>query len=216
MTETVHHLATRASYDRVAEDYDRLLRDELANMPFDRAMLGVFAERVLDGGGGLVGDLGCGTGRITTHLEKLGLDAFGIDLSPRMVAVARQAYPALRFEVGSMTGLDLRDGELAGALAWYSTVHTPPGELPVVFAEFHRVLAPGGHLLMAFKVGDECVHLDHAYGHELALDVYRHPPQRISELLVRAGFEEVARLVRAADGPGERTPQAYLLARRPV
>ncbi len=93
MTETVHHLATRASYDRVAEDYDRLLRDELANMPFDRAMLGVFAERVLDGGGGLVGDLGCGTGRITTHLEKLGLDAFGIDLSPRMVAVARQAYP---------------------------------------------------------------------------------------------------------------------------
>lgn len=216
MTETVHHLTTRASYDRVAEDYDRLLRDELASMPFDRAMLGVFAERVLDGGGGLVGDLGCGPGRITTYLEKLGLDAFGIDLSPRMVAVARQAYPALRFEVGSMTGLDLRDGVLAGALAWYSTVHAPPEELPVIFAEFHRVLAPGGHLLMAFKVGDECVHLDHAYGHELALDVYRRPPERISELLGRAGFEEVARLVRAADGLRESTPQAYLLARRPL
>ncbi|MET8782903.1 class I SAM-dependent methyltransferase [Streptomyces sp. NPDC004589] len=216
MTETVHHLTTRASYDRVAEDYDRLLRDELASMPFDRAMLGVFAERVLGGGGGLVGDLGCGPGRITTYLEKLGLDAFGIDLSPRMVAVARQAYPALRFEVGSMTGLDLRDGVLAGALAWYSTVHTPPEELPVIFAEFHRVLAPGGHLLMAFKVGDECVHLDHAYGHELALDVYRRPPERISELLGRAGFEEVARLVRAADGLRESTPQAYLLARRPL
>ncbi|GAA3788188.1 class I SAM-dependent methyltransferase [Streptomyces chiangmaiensis] len=216
MTETAHHRTTRASYDEVAEDYDRLLRDQLANMPFDRAMLGVFAERVLDGGGGLVGDLGCGPGRITTYLEKLGLDAFGIDLSPQMVAVARQAYPGLRFDVGSMTALDLRDGSLAGALAWYSTVHTPPEELPAVFSEFHRVLAPGGHLLMAFKVGDECVHLDHAYGHDLSLDVYRYPPERISELLGRAGFEEVARLVRAADGPREGSPQAYLLARRPV
>jgi SAM-dependent methyltransferase len=213
MTETAHLDTTRASYDTVAVDYDRLLRDQLAAMPFDRAMLGAFAERVLDGGGGLVGDLGCGPGRVTTYLEKLGLDAFGIDLSPGMVAVARQAYPGLRFEVGSMAGLDLRDGSLAGAVSWYSTVHTPPKELPQVFAEFHRVLAPGGHLLMAFKVGDECVHLDHAYGHDLSLDVYRFPPERISELLGRAGFIEVARLVRAAD-EREKTPQAYLLARR--
>jgi hypothetical protein len=113
-----------------------------------------------------------------------------------------------------MTGLDLEDGSLAGAVAWYSTVHTPPGELPVVFAEFQRVLAPGGHLLMAFKVGDGCVHLDHAYGHDLSLDVYRFPPEQISELLGSAGFVEVARLVRAADEKHEATAQAYLLARR--
>jgi SAM-dependent methyltransferase len=214
MTETTHLQSTRASYDTVAVDYDRLLRDQLANMPFDRAMLGVFAERVLESGGGLVGDLGCGPGRVTTHLDKLGLDVFGVDLSPGMVAVARRTYPALRFDVGSMTGLDLEDGSLAGAVAWYSTVHTPPGELPVVFAEFQRVLAPGGHLLMAFKVGDGCVHLDHAYGHDLSLDVYRFPPEQISELLGSAGFVEVARLVRAADEKHEATAQAYLLARR--
>ncbi|MEU6316761.1 methyltransferase domain-containing protein [Streptomyces sp. NPDC047009] len=214
MTETTHLQTIRASYDTVAVDYDRLLRDQLANMPFDRAMLGVFAERVLESGGGLVGDLGCGPGRVTTHLDKLGLDVFGVDLSPGMVAVARRAYPALRFDVGSMTGLDLEDGSLAGAVAWYSTVHTPPGELPVFFAEFHRVLAPGGHLLMTFKVGDGYVHLDHAYGHDLSLDVYRFPPEQISELLGSAGFVEVARLVRAADEKHEATAQAYLLARR--
>lgn len=214
-TGTTHLDITRTSYDTVAVDYERLLRDHLAGMPFDRAMLGAFAERVLDGGGGLVGDLGCGPGRVTAHLEELGLDAFGIDLSPGMVAVAKQAHPGLRFEVGSMTGLDLADGSLAGAVSWYSTVHTPIGELSEIFREFERALAPGGHLLMAFKAGEGHVHLERAYGHDLSLDVYRFPPERISELLRQAGFVEVARLVRAADAEYEKTPQAYLLVRKP-
>ncbi|MFJ8358166.1 class I SAM-dependent DNA methyltransferase [Streptomyces sp. NPDC093984] len=213
MTDATHLETTRASYDTVAVDYDRLLRNALDESPFDRAMLGVFAERVLAAGGGPVGDLGCGPGRVTSYLDKLGLDAFGVDLSPGMVAVARRAHPALRFEVGSMTDLDIEDGSLAGALAWYSTVHTPPRELPVVFREFHRVLAPGGHLLMAFKVGDVRSHLDHAYGHDLSLDVYRFRPEYVSELLTDTGFEEIARLVRAAEG-WEKSPQGYLLVRK--
>ncbi|WP_392964302.1 class I SAM-dependent DNA methyltransferase [Streptomyces sp. LN245] len=210
MTTRLH--ATRTSYDTVAADYAELLKDELGR-PLDLAMLAAFAERVRADGGGAVADLGCGPGRVTVHLEKLGLDAFGIDLSPGMVAVARRTHPHLRFEVGTMTGLGLGDGTLAGALVWYSTVHTPIDELPVMFAEFHRVLAPGGHLLIAFKVGDEQVRLEHAYGHDVDLDVHRFPPERVAGLLRNAGLSEVARLVREAEAP-EKTPQAFVLARR--
>ncbi|MFD8424229.1 class I SAM-dependent DNA methyltransferase [Streptomyces sp. NPDC059466] len=204
--------AIRVSYDTVADDYAELLGTELADKPFDRAVLGAFAEKVKGGGGGVVADLGCGPGRVTTYLDGLGLHAYGIDLSPGMVAVARRSHPELRFEVGTMAALDIADGALAGALAWYSTVHTPLEELPVLFREFHRVLAPGGHLLLAYKVGDERVHLDHAYGHDLDLDVHRFPPERVAELLRAAGLVEVARLVREADAR-ENTPQAFVLAR---
>lgn len=210
MTTRLH--ATRTSYDTVAASYAELLKDESGG-PLDLAMLAAFAERVRAGGGGAVADLGCGPGRVTVHLEKLGLDAFGIDLSPGMVAVARGEYPHLRFSVGTMTDLDLADGSLAGALVRYSTVHTPIDELPLMFAEFHRVLAPGGHLLIAFKVGDEQVRLEHAYGHDVDLDVHRFPPERVAGLLRNAGLSEVARLVREAEAP-EKTPQAFILARR--
>lgn len=83
-----------------------------------------------------------------------------------------------------------------------------------MFAEFHRVLAPSGQLLLAFKVGDERVHLEHAYGHALSLDVYRWSPDRVAELLSQAGLVEHARLVREPDDR-ENTQQAYLLARKP-
>ncbi|GHI85460.1 class I SAM-dependent DNA methyltransferase [Streptomyces xanthophaeus] len=215
MTETSRLTAVRASYDAVAVDYARLLGTELAGKPLDRSVLAAFAEYVRDGSGGgrAVADLGCGPGRVTAHLDALGVRAFGVDLSPAMVAVARRTYPGLRFEVGSMAALDVADGVLGGVLAWYSTVHTPPAELPPVFAEFARVLAPGGYALVAFKAGDEQLRLQYAYGHPVDLDVYRTPPDRIAALLAGAGLDEVARLVR---GPAEdeRSPQGFLLARK--
>jgi SAM-dependent methyltransferase len=203
--------ATRSAYDKVAADYEVLLRDELAEKPVDRAMLGMFAEQVAAADSGPVADLGCGPGRVTAHLATLGLDAFGVDLSPGMVAVARQAHPGLRFEVGTMAALDIPDASLAGAVAWYSIIHTPPERQAGIFAEFARVVRPGGWLLLAFQVGEEVVHLQHAYGHDIDLHTRRQSPERIRELLADAGFAEFARLVRQPVAP-EKSAQGYMLA----
>jgi SAM-dependent methyltransferase len=214
MTEPPYQRATRLAYDTVAVDYAELLRDELAAKPIDRAVLAAFVDLVSEDGGGPVADLGCGPGRVTAHLHALGLAAFGIDLSPAMVDVARRSHPDLRFDQGSMAALDLDRGELAGIAAWYSIIHTPPEHQPKLFAEFNRVLRPGGHLVVAFQVGDERVHLEQAYGHELSLDAYRLPPDFVAEALGSAGLAVTARLVREPTGR-ERQQQAYLFARKP-
>jgi ubiquinone/menaquinone biosynthesis C-methylase UbiE len=134
---------TRDSYDTVAPSYAAQLRDAITGDAHLRAALTVFAESVRGAGPGPVADVGCGPGHVTAHLHGLGVDAFGIDLSPGMIDVARGEYPRLRFEVGSMTDLRLDDASVAGLLAWWSLIHVPDDEIPAVFAHFHRVLRPG-------------------------------------------------------------------------
>lgn len=67
-----------------------------AKSVFGWAMLAGFAELVRADGGRPVADFGCGPGHVTAHLDSLGVSAFGIDLSPRMVEIARRRYPDLR------------------------------------------------------------------------------------------------------------------------
>lgn len=214
MTEPAFLTTTRASYDAVAVDYGEHFRGELATKPLDRGFIGGFAELVLAAGGGRVADVGCGTGQVTAHLRTLGLDVFGIDLSPGMLEVARRMHPGVRFAEGTMTALDLPDNGLAGLSAYYSTIHIPQDRLPGVFAEFHRVLAPGGYVMLAFQVGDGPQHRAEAFGHEIALDFYWRRPEDVVDLLGRVGLPVTARLLREADET-ESVPRAYLLARKP-
>nr|WP_241248808.1 class I SAM-dependent methyltransferase [Nocardioides sp. KC13] len=103
---------TRESYDTDAAGYAEKVRGLLDGRPYLRAGLATFAEAVRDGGGGPVADVGCGPGYVTRHLHDLGVEAFGIDLSPEMIAIARRDHPDLGFEVGSMTDLPLADGSV--------------------------------------------------------------------------------------------------------
>jgi SAM-dependent methyltransferase len=133
-----------------------------------------------------------------------------------MVELARREHPDLAFEVGEMGALDVPDADLAGLLAWYSLIHVPARRRPAVVAELRRVLRPGGYLLVAFQVGTDALHLDEAFGHQLSLDFHRLEPDAVVELLEDAGFELVARLVRAPDddGPAAAVPQAVVVVRR--
>ncbi|MGP8304199.1 hypothetical protein ACTPOK_41100 [Streptomyces inhibens] len=69
----------------------------------------------------------------------------------------------------------------------------------MAFAEFHRVLAPGAHLLLALKVGEERRHLDQAYGHEPSLYVYWIPSDHVSDMLSKSGLVMDAQLIREPD-----------------
>lgn len=218
MQEPAHLAATRAGYDALAGQYADLSQAALDAAPLDRAMLGAFAELVrTDHADPLVLDVGCGPGTIAGHLvHRLGVPARGIDLSPAMVERARRAHPGVAFDVGEMGALDVADGSVAGLVTWYSLIHVPGGRRQDVVREFARVLRPGGHVLLAFQVGEDTLHLGEAFGHPVSLDFHRLRPDDVVALLEQAGFESIARLVRAPDrtSVAAQIPQGFVLARR--
>ncbi|MFJ4191025.1 class I SAM-dependent methyltransferase [Kitasatospora sp. NPDC089509] len=201
--------ATADAYDAVAVRYADLVRDGLARLPLDRAFVAAFADLVRDAGPAPVADLGCGPGYLTAALHEAGLEAFGLDLSPALVDIARRSHPRLRFEVGSMAALAAGDGTLGGVVSWYSLIHTPPEQLPSYLAEFRRVLAPGGYALLGFfESGGEPVTV---FDHKVA-PAYRWPLEALAALAGEAGLAEVARMLREP-GEGERFRRGHLLLR---
>ena len=220
-----HLTKTRATYDRVADEYAAHIANELAGKPLDRALLACFAEMV--NGTGVIADIGCGPGHVAAYLHGLGAQVIGIDLSPEMVAVARKRALAIPFETGSMLNLDVPDATWGGIVAFYSIIHLPPEARPLELAEFHRALRPGGLLLLAFHIGDiadvgdvreEQRHLDEWWGQAVSLDVWFLQPAEIEATLRAVGFTIEMSLVRQPYAPEveHQSQRAYILARKPA
>jgi SAM-dependent methyltransferase len=203
----------RASYDRLATQYTRHLFDELDRKPLDRELLARFAREVR----GPVCDLGCGPGHVARHLQGLGVDVFGVDLSPGMVEEARRLNPEIEFREGDMLSLEDADGSLGGIVAFYSVVHLRREELPRAFGEMRRALAPGGLLLLSFHVGDEVVHLDELWGVGVSLDFRFFRTDEVVDRLTDAGFqiEDIVERGPYGEDVEAQTRRAYVFARKP-
>lgn len=163
-----------------------------------------------DGTRGPLLDAGCGPGHWTEFLSRGGRDARGIDLSAEFVETARMRHPGIRFDVGSFRELPLEAGAVGGILAWYSLIHTPPAEVPVILAEFARVLAPGGSILIGFFDGEPRAPFAHAVA-----PAYFWSAEALAGVLADSGLEVVSSETRGR-GQGEISvrPHGSLIARK--
>jgi ubiquinone/menaquinone biosynthesis C-methylase UbiE len=105
-----------------------------------RALLGEAPKRVLE--------LACGTGEVTRLIHDLGHDVTALDFSEAMLKVARAKHagkPRLRFILADAENTMEPDGHydaiICRHLVWTLT------EPAQAFADWHRVLKPGGRLL---------------------------------------------------------------------
>ncbi|MEV2189599.1 class I SAM-dependent methyltransferase [Streptomyces phaeochromogenes] len=109
--------------------------------------------------GARVLDLGCGTGVPTTRqMTDAGFEVVGIDLSRRMVQLAREYVPAATFH--QLDIADLRPGgphdlgRFDAVAAFFSLLMLPRVEIPLALQTIRHLLVPGGLFVLSMVEAD--------------------------------------------------------------
>jgi ubiquinone/menaquinone biosynthesis C-methylase UbiE len=137
----VNELSTRERYQRIAPLYD------LLDLPFEYRRYRALRPLLFEGLAGTILDAGVGTGR-NFPFYPIGTSVIGIDVSPAMLACARQRLSDARAPVElremDVTHLDFPDGHFDNAVATFLfCVLRDEQQIPAL-TQIKRVLKPGG------------------------------------------------------------------------
>ena len=169
----------RAFFSTAAGKWDAL-RLELFGERQDGALLAALADPEH-----VIGDLGCGTGNLTTLLAPHVHRVIAVDGSAAMLDAARSRLPDGRnvdWRVGDLESLPIEDAALDVALL--SLVLHYVSEPPRALAEARRVLRPGGRLV----VMDMLPHAREEYREQMGHVWQGFSESQIRDWMGQAGF----------------------------
>lgn len=130
--EYYNQLAPKYNADRFGNSYGRYIdRQEKATL--SKLFDGHKPNKTLD--------MGCGTGRFLEFAD------FGIDISPEMLAVAREKYPQKQLFVESATHTHFADAVFQRITSFHMFMHLDRQTSAAVLDEAHRILQKGGQFV---------------------------------------------------------------------
>ncbi len=166
-------------YNKIAEDYySHRDLNKFNNELEDFASLLPENAHVLD--------VGCGAGIPTSKfLIKRGIKVTGIDLSDKMLSLARDNVPNAKFFKMDMNELKFEENTFDGIVSVYTLFHVPKKNHLDIFKKFFKILKPGGILLINTGVSES---EGKSYFFGVPMFWSNYSPKTTLELVKKAGF----------------------------
>ena len=176
-------------FDRIASRYDEWYKTRTGQYVDRVEKWLIFSMMRTKSGRAL--DLGCGTGNYTFELKKRGFDVIGLDASEGMLRIARSK--GLNCIRGNAYSLPFPEEsfDLVLSVTMFEFIHEPEK----VLAEIHRVLKPGGEVIIGTMNGKSLWFLFKRLKSIFTETAYRYAsfytPGGLEGLLRKAGFTNV-------------------------
>ncbi|MCL4364252.1 class I SAM-dependent methyltransferase [Patescibacteria group bacterium] len=133
-------------YDSIAKDYGVKIQSKQPTIQLEK-FIGFLprSARVLD--------VGCASGRDTKAIHDLGFQVVGIDISTKLLEMAKKNYPDLTFIKADALNLPFVKNEFDGIFANAVFHHFLKKDMEKVLRKFNEILTFGGILCISTKTG---------------------------------------------------------------
>ncbi|MCJ7784299.1 MAG: class I SAM-dependent methyltransferase [Desulfobacterales bacterium] len=203
-------LNPRPTMDSLLRFYQKYLPEESASIESWEEMMRPIFHRAANllkqyGRKGRLLDVGTGFGFFLVEMKKRGWEAAGVEISQKAIDYARDVL-GLTILCGPLEKADFPDNDFDAVTAFYVIEHLSH---PMAFLrECHRILKPGGLLLLRYPHTTPIKTLLHFFGiknrlYDLPAHLSDFSPRMIQECLERIGFEKCRHLIGGYTLPGD-------------
>lgn len=182
----------RKGYDIAAEDY-AFKRDQFKSLRY----LEQFSKLIEKGK--TILDVGCGAGKpVDEYLVNQGFIVEGIDISPKMIKLARKNVPSASYKIKDMSELEKKEYCVEGIVAFYSIFHIPKEQHQDIFNKFASFMPNGGTILITMGSSEWEGTEEDFHGTKMFWSHYE--SEKNKEMVEKAGFEIILNEIDTSGG----------------
>lgn len=181
--------------EKIAPTYDSYMRK--MTLGRERALRETTVDLAQVKPGDCILEVGCGTGSLTLAAKRRAGPAgkaFGIDIIPVMIDLSRrkaaQAGEEITFQPGSVDDIPFPDNQFDAVMGSFMIFHMSEDTRRKGIAEIHRVLKPGGRLLV-LDLALPAQRVQRAIAKRLFGGMLEHDLRELSPLLEASGFANI-------------------------
>lgn len=164
---------------------------------------------------GKILDIGCGVGVDSSYIKSKGYIPTGIDISKKMLEIAKKKNPQVDFRLGDMRKLNFKNDSYNGIIASYSLIHIPKNEVSGIISNLYKILKKGGIIYLGLQSGKSCeIFIDEPFKHGESLFLNIMSLKEIKVILEKEGFKIVFYKKRNSKGDELNFTKLFIIAKK--